>query len=764
MGAVGNLFVEKLQVALYIGKTMMFGKNEMRKYTSPLKWTLAALTSILFLAACGDDKNPAYDDYEENFGNGNGAHSSSSGAVPGIEETLPTEPVIEDSTEVEDVKKLPKCTASNEGESFMVAAENALYFCVDGEWNKDAANIVGVTCLDGSLILGSAEETLDEGPGSFGYDSLAGAMAYRREGVAVAGIAEKGPFRYGASIKIVELDSAQRMADSPRIHKACITSGDGSYSFDSVNIVSPYVRVEASGYFKNELTGGLSSDLVTLKTVTDLTERDSVNVNILTHIDAVVAMKLVEQSGFNSPIRMVKEQSLKKVLYAFGIKINGFNDALFAQGQGNFGGFGGGQTTPAISKIADEVNLFDGDEFSAALLAISIMLQRHGSGQEMLLFADSIAQKIAGSGNWDDWTSRAHLADWLMALDINGDYEKIRKNVASWKQGDVPNFEKYLRAFWTKELMFPECNGSTSGSVMHIAQSQSNYFGCNYQDTAKTKVRFTCDAELGRWRAATDIEKDTVGLGADTSKYAGAIRPGVINSDKNYVYDGSTKKWRAATSDDIMDFSDVADVYSSLAADESVVFILRHAERTNETGAKGHLTDNGKAQAKSVGAKFLDAGRIYFAYSGYTRTLETCEGIAAGAGQSADPEVLDGLDGEWYVRSGEPSIEDVSRWAYTGFPASSFYDLEDRTKELVSNYVLANRSKLRRVNFYISHDRMVLPLAVYASQKKVDLRFFDTQGARNWINFLAGAAVIFNSAGQVRYVPVRGLDSGTMKL
>lgn len=739
----------------------------MRKYTSPLKWTLAALTSILFLTACGDDdKNPSYSDYEENFssgGNGNAGGSSSSGTIPGIDETLPQEPVIEDTTEVADVKKLPKCTAANEGESFMVAAENTLYFCVAGEWNKDAAEIVGVTCLDGALILGAPEEETVADTSTFGMDST-GAMVYRREGVTVAGIAEKGPFRYGASIKLVELDSAQRLADSPRKHKACITSSDGSYTMDSVTLVSPYVRVEASGYFKNELTGGLSSEQITLRTVTDLTERDSVNVNILTHIDAVVASKLVEQGGFNSPIRMFKENSFKKVLYAFGVKIDGFNSDLFAQSQGGFGFGGTSATAQTIHKIADDVNLFDDDEFGAALTAISVMLQRHGSGKEMLLFADSIAQKIAGSGNWDDWTSRAHLADWLMGLDINGDFEKIRKNINSWGQGEAPDFEKYLRKFWTNEFQFPTCDKSNAGVVTHIGYSQSNYFGCNYQDTTKTRVRFTCDAELGRWRAATDIEKDTVGLGADTSKYDGAIRPGVINADKNYVYDASKKQWRAATSDDIMEFSDVADVYKSLGADESVVFILRHAERTNETGASGHLTDNGKAQAKSVGAKFSSAGKIYFAYSGYTRTLETCQGIASGAGQSASPDVLDGLDGEWYVKSGEPSIEDVSRWAYTGSPAGSFYDLEDRTKELVSNYVLANRSKLQKVNFYISHDRMVLPLAVYASQKKVDLRFFDTMGTRNWINFLAGAAVIFDSAGKVRYVPVRGLDSGTMKL
>lgn len=674
---------------------------------------------------------------------------------PSINEEIP----VEDTTAVEEVSSLPKCTSSNDGESFLVAAENTLYFCVGGEWRTDVVEQVGVSCNDGALSIGADDDLLAES--TFGVDTLTGEIVYRREGVVVAGIAEKGPFRHGTSVTVVELDSAMRLAPSDRKHKTCITSGDGSYTFDAFNLVSPYVQVEASGFYKSELTGGLSSEPVKLTTVTDLTERDSVNVNVLTHLEAVPTLKLVEQSGYNSPIRMFKEQSLKKVLYAFGIKIDGYNDSFFMQQQG---GFGGGPAASTVSKIADEVNLFDGDEFSSALLAISVMLQRHGSGQKMLMFADSISQKIAGSGNWDDWTSRAHLADWLMALDINGEFEKIRRNVASWGLGEVPDFEKHLRNFWTKEYQFPACGKSNAGMVMHIGYSQSNYFGCNYPDTTKTKVRFTCDGELSRWRAATDIEKDTVGLGADTSKYDGAIRPGVINKDISYIYESSTGKWRQATSADIMDFMDVEEVYKSLAADESVVFVLRHAERTNETGSKGHLTDNGKAQAKGVGAKFKGAGAMYFAYSGYTRTLETCESIALGAGVSATPEVLDGLDGNWYIKTGEPGIENLTRWAYTGSPAGNFYYLDNRSQEFVSNFILDKRSSLRKVNFYISHDMMVLPLTVYGSQGKVDLRFFDVQGTRNWLNFLAGTAVIFNSAGTVRYVPVRGLDSGTMKL
>lgn len=730
----------------------MFGKKNLRKCSSPLKWVFVALSAVTLLTACDDHKH-FVPELEED-GNGNSqSNMGSSSSVPNV--VITDEPVVEDTTAVSDVNQLPKCTSANEGESFMVATENTLYFCVGGEWNKDAVEVLGVSCADGKLVLGATEVEAVEDSTSFGYDTTAKAMVYRREGVNVVGIVEKGPFLHGTSVKLVELDSAKRMVDSPRIHKTCITSSDGSYSLGPFNLVSPYVRVEVSGYYKNELTGGLSSEPITLRNITDLTEKDTVNVNVLTHLEAGRTWKMAENSGFNQPIRTVKEQALKDVLKSFLIFIPGFND------QSVMGGL------QKISKTADEISLFDDGEFSAALIAISIMMQRNGAGQEMLNYANAALMTISGNGDWNDNAARADLADWLMVMDTSGVYPVIRRNLESVSNGaTVPDFEKYLRNFWYTIYRFPTCSSASNGTVIHIPESQSAFFACNYTCEGSPTIRFTCDAGLGRWRAATDMEKDTVGLGADTSKYDGALRPGVINKNKTYIYQASSKTWRLATSDDVMDFTDVVDVYNSLAADESVVFILRHAERTNETGSKGHLTDNGKAQAKSVGTKFKGES-MYFGYSGYTRTLETCEGIAAGAGLTGavTPEVIAGVDGSWYRKDDkDPSVEDVTSWAYRGYPSDGFYDLEERTKELVSTYVLGYRAKLRRVNFYISHDKMVIPLTVYASQKKVDLRFFDTQGTRNWLNFLAGVAVIYNTAGKVRYVPVRGLDSGTMKL
>jgi hypothetical protein len=56
---------------------------------------------------------------------------------------------------------------------------------------------------------------------------------------------------------------------------------------------------------------------------------------------------------------------------------------------------------------------------------------------------------------------------------------------------------------------------------------------------------------------------------------------------------------------------------------------------------------------------------------------------------------------------------------------------------------------------------LVVPLTAYGTNKKVNLRYFDT---KQWINYLAGVAIILGTDGTLRYVPVKGLSSGTMTM
>lgn len=767
------------------------------------------ILSALFVFSCGDDKTntPEDEEYSEaNFDNpdssGSSHHSkkedpknsdgkkkdsnpdeisrdnpfgkidSSKIHTDDLIDIPKMDTLVVDTAIVESKKELPKCSAENEGEAFMVDDEGSLYFCINGEWQTSILGLVKASCNEGNLTVdpfapSDAAELVE--------DSLA--TLYRRVAAPIAGVAEKGPFRFGSSVKIVELDSAKRMADSWRIHEACVASGNGSYAFPGVNLLSPYARVEVTGYYWSELSGGLSSSMITLHSVTDLSERDTVNVNMLTYLEAPRVIKLVENSGFNQPIRNMKAQALKDVLSAFNINLGGGssyggNNGGWG-GWGGYGGFGGGgqQTTTttasASTKTADDVNLFDGDDYSAALLAISVMMQRRGSGPEMLSYADGIAERIKGNGNWDDNQAKADLADWLMELDASGGYERIRNVVKSWGLGEAPDFEKYLRNFWAKAYGFQTCNASTNGQVVNVNTSLSAYFAPYYDHPDSPKIRFICDNTIGAWRVATDFEKDTYGLGV--GEYDGQIKSGKINVDKFYVYEQKNRSWREATAKEVQPFVDLKDVYENLAADETVVFILRHAERTDDTGRNGHLTDNGKKQSESVGAK-LKGLDIYFGNSGYVRSKETCEYIGKGSGLSTVPQdSLPFLDGDWYIKDAN-KVENyksaagggwqmISRYAYVGDYADAMYDMEERSEELIQD-VKALLPTMKRVNVLISHDQMVVPLTAYCTEKRVNLRYFDNQ---TWINYLAGVAIIFNSKGDVRYEPVRGIESGTMK-
>ena len=744
------------------------------------------------ILSSGDELGSSSSNGSHDFPWSHGTHSSKgdkTGSSSSLFETpipVTEDSVIVDTTTVSSVDQLPECNASKQGESFYVGKENALYFCLENEWypSSTVKDLFDITCRDGVLSVGadivedvveSSSGTSQWGGGYFGGGGGSGAsaldtMPVRREGAHIVGVAEKGPFRYGASVKIVELDSTQRLADSKKTHKTCISDPEGRYSFDSVDLVSPYVRIEASGYYRNELTGGLSQSQVTLKAVVDLTDRDTVNVNMLTHMEAPRVLKLVENSGNNQPIRAVKAQALKEILSSFEISLGG------SSGGGNTGGFGGwnfgGQqqtTTTTDGRFAEDIGLFDGDEYSAALLAISIMMQRKGSGNDMLQYASGIAERIKGNGNWDDNNAKADLADWLMVLDTSGSYAAIRSNMTLWGLGEVPDFEKHLRKFWTGIYQFGTCNASTAGQVKYVNNSLSKFFISYYEQPEGTRTRFICDGETHIWRTATDIEKDTVGFGK--GEYDGQIKNGVINHDRYYVYEQSKGKWREATSDDIMEFEDIKDVYASLAPGEKVIFILRHAERSDDTGKNGHLTDNGKKQSKSVGEK-LKGDDIVFANSTYKRSYETCENVAAGAGISPFvSDTIKDLDGEWYVKD-ESKFENhknsdgggwtvVSAYAYKGAYSDAFYDFDTRSEAFLSEIVKPWFTKVNRVAVWISHDVLVTPVTVYCTNKKVNLRYFDT---KQWINYLAGVAIIMGTDGKLRYVPVKGLSSGTMTM
>ena len=228
---------------------------------------------------------------------------------------------------------------------------------------------------------------------------------------------------------------------------------------------------------------------------------------------------------------------------------------------------------------------------------------------------------------------------------------------------------------------------------------------------------------------------------------------------------------------DSIGFADIANAFHTVAPDEKVVFVLRHAERESGVGRETPLTENGILQAQSVGQKLISADEFVYAHTAYVRTKETACNIALGRGQvqvcddSFVSDTISELTGGWFIK--DEDLRDsyvsstgkdtntsviVSLWAYDGQFADAFYDLEERSLEVINTYLIKDYAEMPKAKVVISHDEFVVPLIAWATNKTASIRY---KRGRWWVNYLTGLAIIVNSKNEVRYIGIKGLETAT---
>lgn len=221
-------------------------------------------------------------------------------------------------------------------------------------------------------------------------------------------------------------------------------------------------------------------------------------------------------------------------------------------------------------------------------------------------------------------------------------------------------------------------------------------------------------------------------------------------------------------------FATIADVYKSLTPSEKAVFVIRHSERENSVTIETELTANGIKMAEELGASLKSDEEFSYITSGFVRTNETANHIAMGRG-TPNPKLITNYDitGNWFLKISADelatyaenlgmkgsSVELMSHWAYGEDYPDALYELEPRAKEFMDTVILKNLPKWNRVSIMVSHDIFVMPLAVYGSQKKVALKYYEDY---HWINYIAGLAIIANESNELRFIPVKGADSGVI--
>ncbi len=197
----------------------------------------------------------------------------------------------------------------------------------------------------------------------------------------VQGIIEKGPFVQGSKVTLYELNAD--LSQTGKSFKTQTNSDLGGFSFGTpIQLSSQYVELETSGYFYNEVKGELSASQITLNALSDLSNRSTINVNLITHLEYERVKHLVQEGKTFSA---AKTQAEKELLTCFAI-----TDII---------------TSP------EDVSITDNSKNSAMLLAISTIMLYDKSEAEFSEFIAKFSTDFADNGEIDNDLLRTTIAE-----------------------------------------------------------------------------------------------------------------------------------------------------------------------------------------------------------------------------------------------------------------------------------------------------------------------------------------------------------------
>jgi len=267
----------------------------------------------------------------------------------------------------------------------------------------------------------------------------------------ISGVLQKGPFVEGSKATLYEL--GEDLSQTGRSFTDIIADDKGSFEMKNVELVSPYAMLEASGYYRNEVTGEISSSTINLFAIADVREKDNVNVNIITHLEYSRVRNLVEGG---KTVAEAKRQAQREILAVFGINSDGFKDS-------------------------EDMSIFGNSESDAALLAISVLLQGDLSEGQFSQRLTNFSQAIRNGGVPGE-AAMAAMADWAAGADL----ASIRENILGWGLSpSVPDFEKYVYGYWVSGYGLGDCDAGSRNGIKN--SNRGVYYACKGKGWEKAR-------------------------------------------------------------------------------------------------------------------------------------------------------------------------------------------------------------------------------------------------------------------------------------
>jgi len=282
------------------------------------------------------------------------------------------------------------------------------------------------------------------------------------------GKVEKGPFVQGSRVTVFELNAS--LVPTGRSFIAETGNDDGSFSLNSVELVSPFVLLDANGFYFNEVSGKLSDAPINLNALVDLRQNVTANVNPLTHLERRRVEHLLA-NGKSFP--QAKVQAQQEILAVFG---------LSAKWQ------------------AEQAELSDND---AILLTVSSILQGFRTEAELTRLMNTFAQDIAQNGEITNKNILASMSNDASRLST----DEISNNLTAYYQSigvqiNVPDVAQTFAGFLEQNppvssgITYPETgkygvNLLAEGDEIRFGGGKYSTYNCSFATELEAGTRLS---------------------------------------------------------------------------------------------------------------------------------------------------------------------------------------------------------------------------------------------------------------------------------
>lgn len=258
--------------------------------------------------------------------------------------------------------------------------------------------LVGLVC--GAMFWACSDSGSDGTDVVGGASGDSGIIAIKNQ--EVTGVAQKGPFVTGSSVVLKETSAAGDFKPTNRVFYATTRSDKGDFRIEGISLESQYVRLTVTGYYERETTGENSACQVSLNALSDISNRDEININVLTHLEYGRILRLIKKG---KTFAEAKKQAHKELMKAF------YYEDLIRESE-SLDITQSGDDDKALKKISGFVDYFafscEGELIHDYVIdhevyCVDINEEHERYCKETQEFLDKMAETFASSGDLEDY-------------------------------------------------------------------------------------------------------------------------------------------------------------------------------------------------------------------------------------------------------------------------------------------------------------------------------------------------------------------------